>query len=66
MVGVRGGHSMYWGLTGLLQWMAGENDMTIRMCRDYSYFNLGISFGYIINELVLTINVGFWSIEVSK
>ena len=38
--------------------------MKIRVCTDYSYFNAGISFGDIIGALVLTINLGFWAIEI--
>ena len=38
--------------------------MKARTCTDYTYFNIGISFGDIIGALVLTINLGFWSIEL--
>lgn len=36
----------------------------MRFCKDYTYFNLGIAFGDIIGALVLTVNLGFWSVEV--
>jgi hypothetical protein len=35
----------------------------MRLCTDYSYFHLGIAFGDIVGDLVLTIHLGFWSFE---
>lgn len=38
--------------------------MSIRFCRDYTYCNVGLSFGDICGALVATLNLGFWSVEI--
>ena len=35
----------------------------MRLCTDYEYFHVGIAFGDIVGDLVLTIHLGFWSFE---
>ena len=36
----------------------------MRLCRDYTYFHVGIACGSILDSIILTIHLGFWAIEI--
>jgi F0F1-type ATP synthase assembly protein I len=61
----------YWGITILCReqndrkWsLIRQEKNNMRLCKDFSYFNLGIACGWILDSFVLTLNLGFWSLEV--